>query len=697
MVKQSGLVRGVPGTTLIQSDSTINDGEILIENEFFYYDDPSLLGKRVIFYSERDHGSRPTKKEIHYLYVDTEQNNIITIADKDAEGKVGNEYIYYQGNKERRLRVSDTVDVIYNGVAYPRYQDAELVPAAGAITLIDNNNDNIYDVISVESYEYMMVENIDKEQGIIYGKYPEKSKIGSTTQKTDFTIMMEIGEGELNFLLPGDMIAAKVSKNQTGTKMAYVTLLGAGTTGVVEGVHDDKITVGGISYVINDATIVDEEIRPLETVTVYEYDGHCAAIIHAQNDAYQFGYLLDATRRGSGFSGYLSVRLVDMQRNLRELDADKTIMIDEMKYTDAEAAVNRLALAANQRILSPELSEEQKQMMNEGDTKFPYSQPVRFRMNNDGTLTHLDTLLYEEGLETEASLRPYSSDGGTVNAEAVSSMWGSRSKNFFMGESLFFSLPDMTNVLMPPITARDEVAFYKTSIGDSSTNVVEGYTVDPESRIARYAIVYSKEATTVNEELYPVIVAEKANVLDEDGEIVRQVTLFGRARETATYILRDEIADTEVNLGDVIRFQTDLDGKISLVTPLFSVHASDEVERIQYQGTKYGNAYGYRHRAAYGTITLCQDSIIAHTTSLNSDAGGGVYKLENYHNYLPSTSTTYYIADKKNGTFNIRKGSAMDIIPYFADKTTNQRAVMITYTGRLDIVYILDFGEGGSL
>ncbi len=697
LVKQRGLVKGVPGSTLIQPDDSINSGEILIEDKIFYYNDPSLLGKQVVFYSERDHGVRTTKKEIQYLYVDEERNNIVTIVDKDAKGKNGNEYIYYQGNKERKLRVSDTVDVIYNGVAYPRYQDNELVPASGTVTLIDNNNDKIYDVISVVAYEYMMIENVDKEHGIIYGKYPEKSKIGSTTQNTKFTVLMEVGEGELHFLLPGDMIAAKVSKNQTGTKLAHITLLDAGTTGVVEGLHGDEVTVGGISYTMNDATVVDEEIRPLETVTVYQYDGHCAAIIHAKNDAYQFGYLLDATIYGSAFTGSLSVRLVNAQRNIMELDAGKSIMIDEMKFTDAEAARKRLALAKERRILSPDLSDEQKQMMNEGDTKWPYSQPVRFRLNNEGVLTHLDTLLYEEGLETEASLRPYSSDGGTVNAEAVSSMWGSRSKNFFIGEKLFFSLPDMSNVLIPPINARDEVAYYKTSVGDASTNVVEGYTVDPESRIARYAIVYSMVATSVNEEPYPVIVAEKSTALGENGEIVRQVTLFGSAGETSTYTLRDEVADEELNLGDVIRFQTDMEGKISLVTPLCPVHEGDGMERVQYHGTKYGNTYGYRHRAAYGTITLCQDDIIAHTTSVSSDTGGGVYNLENYYNYLPSASTTYYIADKNDGTFKIRKGSAMDIIPYFADKTTTQRAVMITYAGRLDIVYILDFGEGGSL
>ena len=689
LLKGNGLVEGASGTTLIRADASVADGEILIGNRFFRYDDPSVLGKKVVYYTpaKESESSRPN---IAYLYVDEWNTDVLTINDRDIAGKEGDTFVYYQNDKKKTVNLISVPDVIINGVAHASYQPEDLKPAAGTITLIDNNNDGTYDVLVVESYTYMMVSKVDKENGILYGKYPAGSQIGGVDEDVQYTVWMQVGQGYLHHLVENDIVAVKVTQNITGTKRAEIRLLGKGYLGAVESIKGDQVTIGGTPYTVTDATAMDRELRLGEHVTVYEHDGRCAAIIHAENDGYRFGYLVAATNKGGAFSGRLSVKIAESGHGIIELDAKDKVLIDEIPFKNADEMLNRLKTAAGRKTLAAEVTETEKQQMQEGDGRWPYSQPIRFRINNDGLLTHLDTLLKEEG-EIEDSLEPYSSDGGTYFAETNQGFWNSYSYNFFKGDKLLFTVLDMNNVIFPPLVDRDDEAWYGNTMTHLGTHKVEGYTVDPETKIARYAVIYNDIPTEVREDLYPYVITDSVKVLGEEGEVVRRLTLSGRGGTTTEYQVADDVPDTDLILGDIIRIQTDMKGKIAIVTPFYPISKGDgePTGRVVTQGKDYGNNYSYRHRAAYGTAIHYENNIISHTTSVPGDVGG-VSNLMNQHNYYVTNSTVFFVYDVENGEVTIRKGSIKDLTPYSLDPNQGQRTVMVTYQGRLDYVCIIN-------
>lgn len=709
LVKQRGVVTGTNGTRLTDVDISIGANQLIIGNQVYQYKDTKdLLGREVVYYSERDKVTGGTKQQIGFLYEDTARNHYFTLDGKDIIDFNEDRLEYYVGSKKKSVQVSRTLDVIFNGIAYPEYTIADLKPACGSVTLLDNDDDRIYEVALVEEVIFMMVDSVDKESGIIYGRYPAIS-VGSSTQDEKYQVYMEAGiTGELSFLIPGDVIAVQASKNQTGSKIITVNYLGEGTSGVLEGVYKDTYTIDGVPYEITDATVLDGDPYLLgQTVTLYTFNDYCAGVIHPKNDNYKFGYLIDANVKESAFSGTLQVRIVNQNRELMELTTDKNFMLDESKYTDAFRAFDQIQAAADKRVFSPDMQSaleatsasnvprtDVKTLYNDGaitqlkqgDDNFPLSQPVRYRINDEGILSHLDTII-KSANETEHSLTPFQTDGGTVRAELEASMYSSNDRGFYIYDgkgNVFANLISTENVIMPPYDQRDKVEYYGTgSITNEQYCAVEAYTVN-DYRQARYAVVYNKVHSTVYAENGIYIVGDLEKVLDEDGEIVRKIVLLGY-NGPYTLILSDEIADADVAVGNVVRYQLNTDNKVTHVEVYYNIADGDPAAANRIKESGQTRAWGLRNRMAYGTVLAFGDSFISHTTSTDKE----VYKKENLRNYR-AASTSFYRYSEEGGSPKVEMVSSGDLVPYDVDPKTTQKTIVITYSNRLDVVYIID-------
>ncbi len=726
LVKQRGVVKGANGTRLTDADISIGQNQLIIGNRVFLYEDTKdLLGREVVFYSQRDKMTGGTKQEIEFLYEDTARNHYLTLNGKDVQGLNEDKLEYYVGSKKKSVQVSSSMDVILNGVAYPEYTPAELKPACGTITLLDNNDDRIYDVILIEEYIYMMVDSIDQEEGIIYGRYPAIS-VGSQTQNEQYQVYMEAGiEGELNYLSSGDMIAVQASKNTKGSRVVTVTYLGEGVSGVLESIYKDTYTIDGVAYEVTDATAMDEDPYLLgQTVTVYTYNGHCAAIIHPKNDNYKFGYLIDAKVKASAFSGTLWLRIVNQNRELMELATDKKFMLDESECNDASRAYAQIQAAAAKRKFSDAMQAGYESasadnisrtdvkslytdgviaQIKQGDDNFPLSQPVRYRLNDEGVLTHLDTIIKGEN-ETSDSLIPYQ-QGDTPKADSKmyesqvaeldGAMFETYSKSFYKASSsnagtLKATMMSTANIIMPPCSERDKVEWYGIK---SLTNLselcyaVELYTVN-KYQVARYAVVYNKETIAkVENERHYYILGDIQRMLDEDGEVIRQVTMYGY-QGPHTLLVADDIPDSQLEVGSLVRYDTDAENKIAVIEKVYSVSEGDPAEgkRIwEPEKTSGDRPWGKRYRVVYGTTLAHSDGILSHVTSV----GDSVWKNDNFRNYK-TTGTSVYRYTEESGSPKVELAGLGDLIPYDTDPSTTQRAIMITYSNRLDVVYIID-------
>lgn len=79
--------------------------------------------------------------------------------------------LYTENDREYKKRISDTVDIIYNGEAYPDASVSEIYPDYGELRLIDRDGDSVFDIIFVTSYSPLISGGVDRITGKIINKY----------------------------------------------------------------------------------------------------------------------------------------------------------------------------------------------------------------------------------------------------------------------------------------------------------------------------------------------------------------------------------------------------------------------------------------------------------------------------------------------------------------------------------------------
>lgn len=691
LVRQEGIVEGMQYTNLFKPNINILEGEIMIGNRIFYCDDTDLLGKYVVFYSKRDGSS--TAKEIEYIYPHEERNNVVTILGTDVSGIKDGELKYWVGAKEKGYRLVDEFDTIINGVAYPTATEDDYKPASGTVTLIDNNDDDFYDVVVIDSVEYVVYDSQDKENQILYGKYPKVS-IGSKDVKNEIIMSGPYGRINVSTLVAGDVFRVRSSKNTTGIRKISLTRIETCVTGQVTSYLEDKITVAGKDYRITKGTVIDEDIRLGETVSVYPDKDLAAVILHASNDNYQFAYLVGARNAGGGFDGKLAIRVIDRNYTLQEYSAQKVVYMDEIKYNKVDAMLDRLDAANALRVYHEDMSlgEDDKNGMNdlermeEGDRKFPYAQPIRFRLNDAGELTHIDTIIYEPDYETTDSLQTVKPGVSEIRRLAFVSSPHSFYNN--AGSELVFTASDIYQALRIQQVDRDETEGFREEIIDGYYPVAEAFNLDPYNKVAKYVMVYDKAVDSVVVSNPPCIVSDIYDILDEDGNVVRKVDLAHPSYSKTVILPSDMVVD--IGVGDVVQVEINDKGVILALSVMFDKTLGKDQTRVVTRGGTGGyHSLYYNYRVSYGTMYHYDGTVFTHTTSVKEDSEG-VEAFNEFHNYR-NNGTKIYVCKTVNGKMEIRQGSVKDLVTYSMDQDTDQKVVTcVRRGGTLEYILVIE-------
>ncbi len=683
LVKQEGIVDGIPLTTLTGATDMIAKEHIQIDGRQFACDDESLLGKYVNYYSART-SDGSTHKDIDYIYAHEGRNNILTLKGEDINKVSATQVEYYVGAKEKTIKITGRTDVIVNGVAYPDCTEAEFKSPMAILTFIDNNDDTIYDVIIVDDPQYMIIGGVDKNTNMIYGKYPEIS-IGSSTRDVDLEVYLARGKSMLSMVPVGTAVSVSQSRNTTGTVKIRLRELSKSVTGQVEKFMNNKITVDGREFKMADTTVTDEEVRLGDYVTLYINGEYAALIVHQANDDYKYGYLIGARNSGGGFLGKVSVKLVGVDRVLYEYDATNPMWVDEIKYTKADAVLDTLLRAASSRVFPDSISEEMKA---ENESR-PYCQPVRYKVNAEGLLTHIDTVIYEEDYEQEKSLRP----AGNV----ASAFYGYGARSFYNGSAttsdFLFSAPDSSHIIMPPQIDRDLVEKYGTGTPiDGWSYIVEYYTVDPDNYMAEYAVVYNRTTDTGDSSAIGVV-TNMYSKLDEDGQIVT-VAELRNPRDNHDIILPESVK-AQWDIGDIVLY--DYDTKLHLASDtswrmMFDRSIGKDQQRVSFAYStnpdykpSYYNTYT-NIRISYGTVLSHKNGFLTHVNAVVEDEEGITKDgLQNYR----TDSVTVYTYEEINGKPVMKTGSISDVIPYNLNPDSGQKVLVGTRSsGRLEYIVV---------
>lgn len=106
--------------------------------------------------------------EVVYV-MPSDKNEILTVSAEDFNSFKDNRFSYYNGSKDRSVRVSEDLKVIYNGLAKTSFTENIFKIPNGNITLIAPN-DGTFETAIINSYISMYVSFVDGKENIIYNK-----------------------------------------------------------------------------------------------------------------------------------------------------------------------------------------------------------------------------------------------------------------------------------------------------------------------------------------------------------------------------------------------------------------------------------------------------------------------------------------------------------------------------------------------
>lgn len=700
LVPQKGIVEGIFGTTLVQQDDGIEENTMVIDGHSFTYEGhDDLLGYQVMYYVPRTNRQHSTIDDEIQFACKHDDNRVIVISKEDILNKDTN-YIYYMsGERKKKAKIDAWTDAVFNGMAKTGYTLEDLTSDNGTVTLIDNDDDDIIDVIVEESYQYMKVIDNDSQNGILTGyKYAKDSKtkvtVGSRERDMSVKYLQRGEEVRANKVKNNAIVAVKQSRNTEGIWKVWIEILSDTATGIVECISDDSVKVAGTEYPISDTVVTDDVIRSGDTVKVYGHRGSCALLIHATSEDYLVGMLVDASATNkNGFDDVLNLKIVNTSRQMEVYKGIEKVYVDGVRYTDdIKKVLDCLSSSA--------------QMCGSYNSMYPYSQLIRYCLNDSGQVTRIDTVNKLEG-EDDNSLELSVSKVRATGVTASKSLFNSSGDKEYL-----FSVDSKTATFGVPDNARDELNWYANiAMNDSETFYVEGYNVDPDTNIAKYWIYYVGKWNTFGTAQVPAIVSDIRVVLDEDDNPVNRITAKGADGASINIDLEDEVYWGEsgnelytqdqiissLKIGDVIDYRMDNTNKKAIrIFKLFSPGdktIAGHTDRVYSKGSGTTN-HEVRQAvyAALGTMySSTNQSMLFHTTSIPGDEYVDFTDKNTLKKYYPFTKVgvTYYLYDSSTPARGVTVGSLNDLVSYEENNTNPNIVFVAAKQGTLKYVYIM--------
>ena len=547
-------ITGLTGTT------TINDGQIKIDQ--YVFDNATgmtdLLGYTVEgFYR---HDSELEKNVLIYAYVNENKTNVVELKDVDIIDYNANNYNYkYYTNEEQteedELYLNTNFRLIYNGRAYTR-DTAEnsftktveqmLEPTYGSVKLIDTNGDGFYDLVSVKSYETVVLASIDAENYVVYGDSKYTNKIINLKGSEDSMIIKNSVGSTFDFgsFDNGDVLSIAESADGKHVEIMYSNLKVEGTFGSTDG---ETVWVGETGYAMTPDFIAymatlsgGNAIVPGSYGVFYlTFDNRIAYFQDSAAKSIRIGMLGNVLCK-SAMDDELSVLILTDTSSLDQLKVANKVSVDGVIWRDMYALANHL-LQFNKKL-------------------------IRYRLNGSNEINWIDTP-YDEAIgnpnaatEEDASLHIV--EGGN-DARLY---WYNNSQSFegkfAMNESV------IPFVYYPNEELEKSYASTFASMNSNKPYRITAYQVNNDSMYIDYIVynmtkrggnVYTERPTTA-------VVLKVSDAIDDYGDPVKKLLVTTNGTHlTDVYAELDaltcecgkgdcEVTPLKVGAGDIIQY-----------------------------------------------------------------------------------------------------------------------------------------------
>ncbi len=670
--KISGQITANHFTTLTGA-STLGKEQIEINRKIYTIANRKIaekLGHNVICYIDND------TNVIKAVELKDVYDSELKISSSDIEGIVNGEIKYKNSNgKLNTVKYDKTGYFTYNGVGRLGWSSADLQAIDnGTITLVDSNDDNVYDCVFAVQYEDYIVSKISKNDSTIFFKEAgsiDRIKLDANEKTPKFSLKDADGNViDVANVKKGCVIS--VARSTDSTVCLAVTSENS-FTGEIVSTDESSVQVGETSYKLNNA--LRAEIREIkigkEAVFYTNHLGEITEIDYNVSKLYPYAYLREAGTVNGGLSGQLELKL------MLEDGTTAVYSLANRVKVNGESPVNRSALLNDSHIFA-----------SDGST---INQLITYKLNEENEISALNFAEDGSAMSRFDRAEVFSkdahfttADGATVPNYATRYVGGNW--RMFAGK---YILKDDCKVFMIPENEEDESLYgvYKHSAltDDTFYEDVAIYDADENYQVSA-VVVRAVKGAFVNYYSSVGVVTKVKGIVTADGLETNELTVLCEGAEvklvpmgadTRVYVdkvITDRASDNvitesytdnminfeDLNVGDVIRYNTRNTNQViagevvfrgkSPLTLEYWIHNLNQFMSDTYKDYYYGTSY-----AAYGQVTDLIDGGIMVTTrggaSLNAlsershlfptGAGTRVVKI----NYAEKTAESASVED----------------------------------------------------
>lgn len=479
-------------------------------------------------------------------------------------------------NKRTTYRLSDSPYMVYNMQGMSDYSDEYLKPENGNVTLIDNDDDNKYDVILVNNIKYYVVDDVSSSGlSVKYKKYSGQNDSGYYVSENDLenSIFYNVTDGDGNYAEPS--IISKnsvvgVSKSLDGT-MINVIVTKKTADGSVTSLSDDEITIGQIKYetaVSGSSTAFD--IKVGDVVRGYLNENGKLVYCETQSSSgADYAYIKNVFYEEGPDKMYITV-----------VESGNLGSVENVKYSWVKDK-----MAQNSGIKTYELKD--KVRINGAKTtkdklyELLYN-IVNLEINSEGVVTNIEVLTPE----FEYTKGKFNHNTSALLQESLAVDYDNPA-TVLTGNVKTLVIPKSTS---KKYTEEEYMAKYRIE-NDSSNHQVAVYDIPENSQTPRLIVlkaVLSKSGTAQEASATGILTTNIRTGIDEDGDDYYFVEMYdtnGNIREVS---IRDDATRSDASVkpsiedlrkGDIVEFGWDSNGKALTVNIIAS--AATPLERMQ--------------------------------------------------------------------------------------------------------------------
>ncbi len=631
------------GISSISGTSSLKDNEVRIGDKTYTVSESALpvvrnlLGFTVVYYvQEQADGDF----ELILARADKNRNHAITVTADNVESVSAsgeNTRVQYWENKEtdkttKDLFVKMGAQMIFNGKAVTF--DAELLsPASGRTVFLDIDNDDLFDMVFVTSFQNIVVESVIASSHKVTDKYGSPSLVLDPDDKDVKFTMTKSGQIiSLSDLSEWDVLS--VAKSSDG-KIISIEVSSDRVSGKVTEIHDEKVVIDGKSYGV--AANYQEEIKLNDEGTFYlDVEGNIAAVDAKSILSSNYAYAVDGALT-TGFNPVLQIKLFTKEGEIVILKSG-----DKIRFNGTIGTTPLDVLSA----------------LKDGSGNF-VPQLVTFEKNAEGEISSLNTA-------TDL-------DGGIDKTKFAQNASGSMVYKKTSGKLGVYNINENTLILNIPAgeTDPEEFAIEKLSFFDDNESY-DAIIFDAGEDLTAKVVIVTSAAASASTSAPLAIVDRIATVNNANNEIVQKLYAYQNGKLVSFETESDGIlvtADGEgvraLVRGDIIQLKLNTKNEISGIRVLFE--AEDKATEFT---------------STIDDLTLVYGRVIKKfASSINVQVNDG-----SILNYSLNDVTVYELNTQKN-TGAIRVVDANEITQY--DELDESRVLVKIYKDAVSEIVIV--------